>query len=80
MIQKSVARLDSLPFLKFFAGTINNVLARMYHLGIHLNVHQVLEVRRVAAYAAERKQSIVFLPCHKSHIDYLTVSVWRAGN
>lgn len=65
MIEKSAARLDSLNFLKIFAVTVNNLLARMYHLGIHLNVHQVLEVRRVAAYAAERKQSIIFLPCHK---------------
>ena len=53
----------------------------MYHQGIHISVPQVLELRRVAAYAAERKQSILFLPCHKSHIDYLTVSwlMFRLG-
>lgn len=81
ILNVSVARIDSLPFLKFFAATINNVLARMYHQGIHISVPQVLELRRVAAYAAERKQSILFLPCHKSHIDYLTVSwlMFRLG-
>ncbi|KAF6767404.1 Phospholipid/glycerol acyltransferase [Kalmanozyma brasiliensis GHG001] len=81
ILQVSVARVDSLPFVKFFAATVNNILARMYHQGIHISVPQVLELRRVAAYAAERKQSILFLPCHKSHIDYLTVSwlMFRLG-
>ncbi|EPQ29051.1 uncharacterized protein PFL1_03340 [Pseudozyma flocculosa PF-1] len=81
ILVKSVARIDSLRFLKAFAASVNNVLARMYHQGIHISVPQVLELRRVAAYAAERKQSIIFLPCHKSHIDYLTVSwlMYRLG-
>ncbi|KIS72419.1 uncharacterized protein UMAG_11632 [Mycosarcoma maydis] len=81
ILQVSVARIDSLSFIKFFAATVNNILARMYHQGIHISVPQVLELRRVAAYAAERKQSILFLPCHKSHIDYLTVSwlMFRLG-
>lgn len=47
---------------------------RMYHQGIHISVPQVLELRRVAAFCAEKKYSIFFLPCHKSHIDYLTFS------
>ncbi|KAE8240610.1 hypothetical protein A4X13_0g7697 [Tilletia indica] len=81
MIEKSVARLDSMPFLRAFAATMNNVLLRMYHQGIHVSVPQVLELRRAATLAAERKESIVFLPCHKSHIDYLTMSwlMYRLG-
>ncbi|KAK0538801.1 hypothetical protein OC835_001329 [Tilletia horrida] len=81
MIEKSVARLDSMPFIRAFAAVMNNVLLRMYHQGIHVSVPQVLDLRRVAAYAAERKESIIFLPCHKSHIDYLTVSwlMYRLG-
>ena len=31
LTEKSVARLDSLSFIKAFAGVANNVLARMYH-------------------------------------------------
>lgn len=46
----------------------------MYNQGIHISIPQVLELRRVAAFCAERKYSIFFLPCHKSHIDYLTFS------
>ncbi|MCO5555734.1 hypothetical protein L7F22_009279 [Adiantum nelumboides] len=81
MAEISVARLDSMAFIKVFAATINNVLVRMYHQGIHISVPQVLELRRVAAFCAEKKYSIFFLPCHKSHIDYLTFSwlIFRLG-
>ncbi|CAO1634993.1 unnamed protein product [Sympodiomycopsis kandeliae] len=77
----SIGRLDSMPFIKVFAASVNNILTRMYHQGIHINVPQVLELRRVAQLAASRRQSIIFLPCHKSHIDYLTVSflLFRVG-
>lgn len=80
-VQISIGRLDSLSFIKVFAAAVNNILTRMYHQGIHLNIPQVLELRRIAAKAAEKGQSIIFLPCHKSHIDYLTVSwlLFRVG-
>jgi hypothetical protein len=80
-INVSIGRLDSLSFIKVFAASVNNILTRMYHRGIHINVPQVLELRRVAQQAAEKKQSIIFLPCHKSHIDYLTISwlLFRVG-
>ncbi|CAO1625113.1 unnamed protein product [Parajaminaea phylloscopi] len=80
-IRISIGRLDSMSFIKVFAASVNNILTRMYHQGIHINVPQVLELRRVAQIAAQRKQSIIFLPCHKSHIDYLTVSwlLFRLG-
>jgi glycerol-3-phosphate O-acyltransferase len=34
----------------------------------------VLKLREAAARAAEQGVSLIFLPCHKSHIDYLVVS------
>lgn len=76
-----IGRLDSMGFVKVFAAAVNNLIVRMYHQGIHINVPQVLELRRIAQTAAEKKQSILFLPCHKSHIDYLTVSwlLFRLG-
>ncbi|KDN41525.1 acyltransferase-domain-containing protein [Tilletiaria anomala UBC 951] len=81
MMEKSAARLDSLPFLKVFAASVNNILARMYNQGIHISAPEVMNLRRAAAHAAEKKQSLIFLPAHKSHIDYLTVSwlMFRLG-
>lgn len=59
---------------RFFAFLINNILVRMYHQGIHIKESEFLELRRVAEYCAEKRYSMVILPCHKSHIDYLVIS------
>jgi hypothetical protein len=40
-------------------------------LGVHVSSEEVLRLRRVAEQAAKKKQSIIFLPCHRSHVDYV---------
>ena len=51
------------------------------HLGIHVSSEEVLRLRSVAETAAKKKQSIVFLPCHKSHVDYVSLQLicYRLG-
>ena len=41
----------------------------------------MLRLRSVAEQAAEKKQSIVFLPCHRSHVDYVSLQLicYRLG-
>ncbi|GJJ70009.1 glyceronephosphate O-acyltransferase [Entomortierella parvispora] len=73
-IDKLVCDMNSMKFIRFFAFLINNILVRMYHQGIHIKESEFLELRRVAEYCAEKKYSMVVLPCHKSHIDYLVIS------
>ncbi|ORZ26596.1 putative acyltransferase [Lobosporangium transversale] len=73
-IEKLVCDMNSMKFIRFFAFLINNILVRMYHQGIHIKESEFLELRRIAEYCAERKYSMIILPCHKSHIDYLVVS------
>jgi glycerol-3-phosphate O-acyltransferase len=43
--------------------------------GIHVSSEEVLRLRSVAAETAKKKQSIVFLPCHKSHVDYVSLQI-----
>ncbi|SCV69844.1 BQ2448_1238 [Microbotryum intermedium] len=76
-----VAKMDSVRFLKFFGATVNNILVRMYNQGIHINLPEYAAFREVAVQAAKNKQSLLLLPCHKSHIDYLTISwlFYRCG-
>jgi glycerol-3-phosphate O-acyltransferase len=64
-----------------FGFTVRNLLTRLYHRGIHIDEEEVATLRKVAKEAAEKKQSLVFLPSHKSHIDYLVVSyvLYRMG-
>lgn len=50
-------------------------------LGIHVSSEEVLRLREVATEAAKKKQSIIFLPCHKSHVDYVSLQLicYRLG-
>eukprot|EP00842_Homolaphlyctis_polyrhiza_P000268 jgi/Hompol1/1241/HPOL_003109-RA len=70
IVQSMVADMGSDRFVRFFAFVVRNMLARMYHRGIHIRENEI-----------ERGLSLVFLPCHKSHIDYLVVSyvLYRLG-
>lgn len=49
--------------------------------GIHVSSEEVLRLRSVAEKAAQKKQSIIFLPCHKSHVDYVSLQLifYRLG-
>lgn len=69
-----VAKMDSVRFLRFFGAVTNNILVRMYHQGIHIDLDEFAAFKEVAVHAAAKKQSIILLPCHKSHLDYLTMS------
>lgn len=46
----------------------------MYHHGINVREYEILQLKEVARSAEAEGKSLVFLPCHKSHIDYLVVS------
>ena len=48
---------------------------------MHVSSEEVLRLRSVAAQAAKDKHSIIFLPCHRSHIDYVSLSIicYRLG-
>lgn len=69
-----VAKMDSVRFLRFFGASVNILLARMHDQGIHISLPEYAAFREVAVEAAKRKQTMLILPCHKSHIDYLTMS------
>lgn len=49
--------------------------------GIHVSSEEVIRLRDVATKAAAAHHSIVFLPCHRSHIDYVSLQVicYRLG-
>ncbi|KAI8075673.1 glycerol-3-phosphate acyltransferase [Thamnidium elegans] len=81
IVEKAVSTLDSNRTLRFFAFIVNNILVRLYHQGLHIRESEWVELKRVALIAQEKKQSIIFLPSHKSHIDYLVVSylMFRLG-
>ena len=57
------------------------LLTRAYHQGIHVSSEEVLRLRSVAEEATRKRQSIIFLPCHRSHVDYVSLQLicYRLG-
>lgn len=76
-----ICKMDSKYFIRGAYYLATQLLTRAYHQGIHINSEEVLRLRRVAEEAAENGQSIIFLPCHRSHVDYVSLQVicYRLG-
>ncbi|KAH8913491.1 acyltransferase-domain-containing protein, partial [Atractiella rhizophila] len=74
MMRGVVPTMDSVPSLRAFGATVNNILVRLYDQGIHISPTEFLAFRKAAIKAQDARQSLLVVPCHKSHIDYLTIS------
>jgi 1-acyl-sn-glycerol-3-phosphate acyltransferase len=69
-----MAKMDNTSSMRFIAFVVNNMLVKMYHQGIHIREDELSSLKSIAESAAAKKIPIIFLPCHKSHIDYLVMS------
>ncbi|KAI7183970.1 acyltransferase [Hortaea werneckii] len=78
---KMICKMESRYFIRSAYYLCTQLLTRAYHQGIHVSSDEVLHLRSVAAEAAKKKQSIIFLPCHKSHVDYVSLQLicYRLG-
>ncbi|KAI9592107.1 acyltransferase-domain-containing protein [Syncephalis fuscata] len=74
MADKMFADFSSQRLIRAFVFTVNNIFVRLYHQGIHIKESELLELRRHAIKAQQNRQSLIILPCHKSHVDYLLIS------
>lgn len=76
-----ITKFESKAFIRGAYYLANQLLLRAYHQGIHVSSEEVLRLRRVAEKAAKDKHSIIFLPCHRSHVDYVSLQMicYRLG-
>jgi len=76
-----ICKFESKHFIRGAYYLVTQLLLRAYHQGIHVSSEEVLRLRAVAAEAAKKKQSIIFLPCHRSHVDYVSLQLlcYRLG-
>ena len=81
MIDNMICKMESKYFIRGAFYMVTQLLTRAYHQGIHVSKEEVTRLRAVASSAAEKKQSLIFLPCHKSHIDYVSLQLicYRLG-
>ncbi|KAK5658256.1 hypothetical protein OQA88_2231 [Cercophora sp. LCS_1] len=76
-----ICKFESKTFIRSAYYLVTQLLLRAYHQGIHVSSEEVLRLRNVAEEAARKKQSIIFLPCHRSHVDYVSLQLlcYRLG-
>lgn len=76
-----ICKFESKTFIRGAYYLCTQLLTRAYHQVIHVSSEEVLRLRNVAEQAAKKKQSIVFLPCHRSHVDYVSMQLicYRLG-
>ncbi|KAB8222588.1 acyltransferase [Aspergillus novoparasiticus] len=81
ILDNMICKMESKRFIRGAYYLSTQLLTRAYHQGIHVSSEEVLRLRSVAEEAAKKKQSIVFLPCHKSHVDYVSLQLicYRLG-
>lgn len=80
-IDQMICKFESRTFIRGAYCLVTQLLTRAYHQGIHVSSEEVLMLRKVAQRAEANKQSIVFLPCHRSHVDYVSMQLicYRLG-
>ncbi|KAL9633875.1 MAG: hypothetical protein Q9164_004428 [Protoblastenia rupestris] len=76
-----ICKMESKRFIRGAYYLCTQLLTKAYHQGIHVSSEEVLRLRSVAKQAAEKKHSIIFLPCHRSHVDYVSLQLicYRLG-
>ncbi|KAK8105079.1 acyltransferase [Apiospora kogelbergensis] len=76
-----ICKFESKTFIRGAYYLVTQLLTRAYHQGIHVSSEEVLRLRKVAEEAERKKQSIIFLPSHRSHVDYVSMQLicYRLG-
>lgn len=81
MTDNMICKMENHTFIRSAYYMTTQLLTRAYHQGIHVSSEEILRLRKVAEVAAKNKQSIVFLPSHRSHVDYVSLQLicYRLG-
>ena len=76
-----ICKMESKGFIRGAYYFATQLLTRAYHQGVHVSSEEVLRLRAVAEKAEKDKHSIIFLPCHRSHVDYVSLQIicYRLG-
>jgi hypothetical protein len=62
-----------IAYRKFAACTVGQMMASVYNQGVHVDRAEVDRLKEIARKAERAGQSLILLPPHRSHIDYVTL-------
>jgi 1-acyl-sn-glycerol-3-phosphate acyltransferase len=74
MLDNMICKMESKLYLRAAYYGCTQLLTRAYS-AIHVSERQVKRLREVAKLAESQKRSIIFLPRHTSHIDYVSLHI-----
>lgn len=76
-----ICKTDSKRFIRGAYFVASQLLTSAYHQGIHVSTEDSARIRSAAQQAASKGTSIIFLPCHRSHVDYISLQIicYRLG-
>lgn len=75
MTDRMICKMDSKLHIRAACFLATQLLTRSYNQGIHVASEEVLRLRKVAEEAQKKQQSIIYLPRHTSHVDYIALQV-----
>lgn len=73
IVDEMTSSFDHKTVLRFMYYMVAQIFSRTYHQGVHVNMAQIQQLRKKAQELQQKRQSLIFLPCHKSHIDYMSI-------
>ncbi|CCU74712.1 unnamed protein product [Blumeria hordei] len=81
LTEDMICKMESKTFIRGAYYVSSQLLTKAYHQGIHVSSEEVIRLRQVAEKAQKDKHSIIFLPCHRSHVDYVSLQLicYRLG-
>lgn len=73
MVKATMCQFDNKGGLKFMYYVVAQIFARTYHQGVHVDAGEIRRLKTKAKELMAKKQSLIYLPCHKSHMDYIAL-------
>ncbi|KAK9452638.1 hypothetical protein V1511DRAFT_519448 [Dipodascopsis uninucleata] len=68
-----ICKFEHKHILRIAYYIVMQILGRTYNQGVHVNAEEIVKLKTIASEAAKKNQSLIFLPCHRSHIDYVCI-------
>lgn len=80
MLDNMLCKMENKMWLRTAYWGCTQLLTRAYS-SIHVSEKEVVRLRKIAAIAEKQKRSLIFLPRHTSHIDYVSLHLvcYRLG-
>jgi hypothetical protein len=74
-VDRLICKMENKHFIRGAYYVVTQLLTRAYNQGIHVSADEVIALRKTALEAQKKGISMVFLPSHRTHIDYVSMQL-----